>query len=126
HRYHLLTLAGQDASWVRELFSPELIAWLTDEAPAGLSFELNEGHLTVAMPGPLASADRVEGLCGAAAELTARIRKEADEEDLNPDLFDESAELAAIESAMAKVTFKRPPLSVREAFNAYRRIAANR
>jgi hypothetical protein len=125
-RYHLLTLAGQDPGLVRELFSPQLIAWLTDRAPAGLSFELNEGHLTVAMPGPLADAEAVTGLCAAAAELTARIRKEAEEEDLNPDLFDESAELAAVEAAIAKVTFKEPPPSVQAAMDAYRNVASNR
>ncbi len=125
-RYHLLTLAGQEAGWVRELFSPQLIAWLADEAPAGLSFEVNEGHLTIAMPGPLAGAEQVEGLCAAAAELTARIRKEAAEEDLNPDLFDESAEIAAIEKAMAEVTFSKPPGSVQEAIGAYRNVASNR
>jgi hypothetical protein len=125
-RYHLLTLAGQEPGLVRELFSPQLIAWLTDKAPDGLSFELNEGHLTVAMPGPLDGADAASGLCGAAAELAARIRKEGEEEDLNPDLFDESAELAAIESAMARVTFDKPPASVQEAIGAYRNLASNR
>jgi hypothetical protein len=125
-RYHLLTLAGQDPGLVRELFSPSLIAWLTDRAPAGLSFELNEGHLTVAMPGPLGSAADAAALCAAAAELSGRIRAEAAEEDLDPDLFDESGELAAIESAMAKVTFDRPPPSAQAAMEAYRRLAANR
>jgi hypothetical protein len=125
-RYHLLTLAGQEPGLVRELFSPQLIAWLSDEAPEGLSFELNEGHLTVAMPGPLADAEAAEELCAAAGELAARIRKEAGEEDLNPDLFDESAELAAVESAMAKVTFDEPPASVQDAIAAYRDLATNR
>ena len=125
-RYRLLTLTGQDPGLVRELFSPQLIAWLTERAPEGLSFELNEGNLTVAMPGPLAGAGQVEGLCAAASQLTARIRKEAEEEDLDPDLFDESAELAAIESAMARVTFEKPPASVQEAIGAYRNLASNR
>ena len=125
-RYHLLTLAGQDPGLVRELFSPQLIAWLTDRAPDGLSFELNEGHLTIAMPGPLADAEAAEGLVAAAGELTARIRKEAEEEDLNPDLFDESVEMAAIEKAMAKVTFDEPPASVQDAIAAYRSLAGNR
>jgi hypothetical protein len=123
-RYRLLTLAGQDAGWVRELFSPELVVWLAGEAPAGLSFELNEGHLVVALPGPLESLERVEVLCGAAAEVAARIRAEAAEEELDPDLFDEAAELAAIEKAIAKVDFKRPPASVGDAVQAYRRVAA--
>ncbi len=78
------------------------------------------------MPGPLAGAEQVEGLCAAAAELTARVRKEAGEEDLNPDLFDESVEMAAIESAMARVTFSKPPESVQDAIAAYRDVASNR
>ena len=78
------------------------------------------------MPGPLAGAEQVEGLCAAAAELAARIRKEAAEEDLDPDLFDESAEMAAIEKAMAEVTFSKPPGSVQEAIAAYRNVASNR
>ncbi len=123
-RYRLLALAGQDPGYVRELFSPQLIAWLADEAPAGLSFELNEGNLAIMMPGPLADAAAVEALCATAAELTARIRAEAAEEDLNPDLFDESAEIAAIEAAMTKVDFKRPPVSVPAAVTAYRNVAA--
>jgi hypothetical protein len=123
-RYRLLTLAGQDPGWVRELFSPRLIAWLAEEAPAGLTFELNEGHLVVAVPGPLEDAGQVERLCAAAGELASRIRAEAGEEELDPDLFDESVELAAIEKAMAKVTFERPPASVQSAIAAYRRVAA--
>ncbi len=125
-RYHLLTLAGQDPGLVRELFSPQLIAWLVDEAPGGLSFELNEGHLSVAMPGPLDRTEQVEGLCAAAAELTARIRKEAAEEELDPDLFDESQEMAEVESAMARVTFEQPPPTVHAAMDAYRSLASKR
>ena len=34
-----------------------------------------------------------------------RLRAEATEEEHDPDLFDESAELAAIEAALGKVTF---------------------
>ncbi len=124
HRYRLLTLAGQDAGWLRELFSPQLIAWLADEAPPGLSFELNEGHLVIAQPGPLADEHQVEALCAAAAELAKRIRAEAAEEDLAPDLFDESAELAAVEEAMAKVSFAQPPASVTDAIAPYRRLAS--
>ena len=57
-RYHLLTLAGQDQGWVRELFSAELIAWLAVEAPTGLTFEINEGNLVVAVPGPTPTPPR--------------------------------------------------------------------
>lgn len=46
-------LAGQDRSWTLELFSPTLIDWLSDRAPAGLGFELNEGWSCVLQPGEI-------------------------------------------------------------------------
>lgn len=122
-RYRLLTLSGQDAGWVRELFSPALIAWLADRAPAGLSFELNDGNLVVALPGHLDRAEELEALCAAAAELAQRIRAEAAEEELDPDLFDESEKAAAVEQAMALVSFEQPPPTVQAAIAAYKRRA---
>ena len=120
-RYHLLTLAGQDQGWVRELFSPELISWLTVKAPSGLSFELNEGNLVVAVPGPTADPAAVDVLVGAAAELRARISREALEEESDPDIFDESAEIAAVVETMKVVDWKNPPESVGEAKGRYAR-----
>lgn len=122
-RYRLLTLAGQDQGWVRELFSPELIAWLADRAPAGLSFELNEGHLVVAHPGPPGAAGAVDGLVAAAAELRTRIRAEALEEEADPDLFDESAKVAAVVATISEVSWPQPPASVGEAVERYARAA---
>jgi hypothetical protein len=118
-RYHLLTLAGQDQGWVRELFSPELIAWLTDRAPAGLSFELNEGHLAIAQPGPPAGDGAIDGLIAAAQELRTRIRDEALEEEADPDLFDESAEVAAVVATIDEVEWPEPPPSVGAADTRY-------
>ena len=123
-RYVLLALAGQDPGWIRELFSPRLIAWLAGEAQPGLSFELNEGNLAVVVPGPLTDLEAAQRLCATAAELAARLRAEATEEEHDPDLFDESAELAAIEAALGKVTFERPPPTVAAAVDAYRAVAA--
>ena len=122
-RYRLLTLAGQDAGWVRELFSPQLIAWLADRAPAGLSFELNEGHLAVAQPGPPGGPGAVDGLVAAAAELRTRIRAEALEEEAEPDLFDESVEVAAVVAAIDEVKWHEPPASVGAAVERYARAA---
>ena len=111
-RYRLLTLAGQDAGHVRELFSPQLIAWLADRAPQGLSFELNQGHLSVAMPGPLRTRSGSRSCARRRPSWRRGSARRPGEEELDPDLFDESAEMAAIESAMAKVTFSEPPGSV--------------
>lgn len=126
-RYRLLTLAGQDAGWVRELLSPALISWLASEAPEGLSFEINQGNLAIAMPGRLVAQAELERLAAAAHELVGRIRAEASEEgELDPDLFDEREEVAAIERALGEVTWNRPPDSVAEAVDAYRREASRK
>ena len=125
-RYRLLTLVGQHEGWMRELFSPRLVDWLTEEAPAGLSFELNQGNLAVSLPGKLETEDELELLASTAAELARRIHREAMEEDADPDLFDESAEIAAIEAVLPAVTWDRSPESVQEAVAAYRNIAAGK
>ena len=122
-RYRLLTLAGQDPIYVRELFSPSLIAWLAHDVPAGFSFELNERHLVVALPGHLETAEDLDRLSTLAAEITRRIRAEALEEGEGTARFDESEKRREIEAAMKKARFDRPPASVAEAMAAYRRAA---
>ena len=125
-RYRLLVLAGQDAGWTRELFSPAFVAWLTDRAPAGLSFELNEGHLCVLAPGRLEDERELEALCGAAAELASRIRAEAEEEASDPDLFRAAEATRKMDEAVAEVEWKEPPASAAEAIEAYGAVAARK
>jgi hypothetical protein len=120
-RYRLLTLAGQDPIYVRELFSPSLIAWLAHDVPVGFSFELNERHLVIALPGHLEAPEDLDRLCALAAEVTRRIRAEALEEGEGTARFDESEKRLEIEAAMAKARFDSPPASVAEAMAAYRR-----
>lgn len=119
-RYVLLTLAGQDPLYVRELFTPAMIAWLADEVPAGFSFELNERFLLVALPGHPRDAARLDELCRLAAELAARIRAEAAEEGEGTGLFDESEKLAAIAAGLGRVRFEQPPASAGLAVEAFR------
>jgi hypothetical protein len=125
-RYRLLVIAGQDAGWTRELFSPALITWLTDRAPAGLSFELNEGHLCVLEPGRLQDAGKLAALCEAAAELAARIREEAREEGSDPDLFRAAEATRKMDDAVAEVEWRGPPGSVAQAIEAYRAVASRK
>ncbi len=125
-RYRLLVLAGQDPGYVRELFSPQLLDWLVREAPAGLTFELNEGHLVVAVGERIDRPAELERFCAAAAELARRVRAEASEEGADPDLFDESAERAAVARAAALVPWKKPPASVGAAVDAFYELACRR
>jgi hypothetical protein len=122
-RYRLLTLRGQEPGYVRELFAPTLVAWLALDVPRGFSFELNEQHLVVGLPGHLDDAG-AERLCALAAELTRRLREEAHEEGSGTGLFDESAELADIEAGLARVGFDQPPASVQVAIARFRRAAS--
>jgi hypothetical protein len=122
-RYRLLILTGQDPIYIRELFSPSLIAWLAHDVPAGFSFELNERHLVVALPGHLEAHEELDRLCALAAEVARRVRAEALEEGEATGRFDESEKRREIEAAMAKARFDRPPASVAEAMAAYRRAA---
>jgi hypothetical protein len=125
-RYRLLVLAGQDPGYVRELFSPRLLDWLVREAPAGLTFELNEGHLVVAVGERIDRPAELERFCAAAAELARRVRAEAAEEGADPDLFDESTEMAAVDRAVALIRWQKPPASVGTAIAAYTALAEKR
>jgi hypothetical protein len=89
-----------------------------------LSFEINQGHLSVALPGRLESRDELALLADTAGELSNRIRGESMEEGADPNLFDESEEIAAIEAALPRVTWRKPPESVQEAVDAYRLVAS--
>ena len=44
-RYEIFAGKGQDAVWLRQLFSPTFIVWLTDAAPKKFAFELVDGTL---------------------------------------------------------------------------------
>jgi hypothetical protein len=123
-RYRLLTLAGQDPIYVREIFAPSLIAWLAHDVPAGFSFELNERHLVATLPGHLPLGPGTERLRGLAAELARRLREEAEEELEGGNLFDETEKLRAIEENLGRVRFDRPPASAGGAVEAFREAAA--
>jgi hypothetical protein len=123
HRYRLLTLKGQDPVYVREIFSPSLIAWLAHDVPQGFSFELNERHLVVALPGHLEGEEELDELRALAAEVRRRLREEAEEEGEGGNLFDESEKLAKIEAALDVASFDAPPASVGAAMARYRHAA---
>ena len=117
-RYLLLSLAGQDPGLLRELFSPSLITWLEREPPPGFSFELNEGFLTVALPGSLDGPER-ERLLSLAGEVSARISAEiAEEGGASLDVFEEREEIRGIERGLAEVGYDEAPESVQEAVSA--------
>jgi hypothetical protein len=123
-RYVLMSLVGQEEGLVRELFSPSLISWLESEPPAGFSVELNEGFMTIALPGYLEGdeRDRLLSLAGqVAARLDAEIAEEGEE---SLDVFSEKDEVKDIERGLEDVGFEEAPESVAAAVEIAVRRAA--
>ena len=68
-----------DANRARQLFSPSFLAWLTEEAPAGLSFELCSGVLCVWTFGGLDTTEELDRFRACAERIAARTAEEASE-----------------------------------------------
>ena len=116
-RYVLMSLAGQDAGLLRELFSPSLIAWLEREPPPGFSFELNEGHMTLTLPGHVRDEER-RRFVELAGEVVTRFDAEiAEEGEISLDIFDESDEVRDLELGLAEVRYAEPPETVQAAIS---------
>ena len=125
-RYQLFTLAGQDTMFLYELFSPALISWLCSRVPAGFGFELNDGNLSVFLPGHVEDPAELQNLCLLAASLADRIRTEAMEEGPASQLLRQDEVLRDLGRGISKLTWERPPGSVSEAVFAYKQVAARR
>jgi hypothetical protein len=72
-RYAVATDSDQDQLRVWQLFSPALIHWLTEDAPPGFSFELQDGALCCFVTGFVTDEARLEELCSAAARVHRRV-----------------------------------------------------
>jgi hypothetical protein len=125
-RYQLFTLVGQDNTFMYELFSPALLSWLSAEVPAGFGFELNDGHLSVFVPGHLEESDELGRFCSLAASLTGRIRGEMAEQEPDSQLVEEKRVQRDLAAAIPEVDWDHPPPSVGEAVYAYREVAARK
>ncbi|MCB0828375.1 MAG: hypothetical protein KDB62_06165 [Solirubrobacterales bacterium] len=75
-RYEIFVGKGQDPIWVRRLFSPTFIVWLT-EAPKKFAFELVGGHLCAFVPKHRDSAEGLDEVMSAGCEVADRLREEA-------------------------------------------------
>jgi len=75
-RYEIFVGKGQDPVWVRRLFSPTFIVWLT-EAPKKFAFELVDGHLCAFVPKHRDSAEGLDEVMSAGCEVAGRLREEA-------------------------------------------------
>jgi hypothetical protein len=78
-KYEIFSGAGQDAVWLRQLFAPTFIVWLTDSAPKKFAFELVNGTLCCYVNGHKEDADELDDLAAATVTVAKRLRDESGE-----------------------------------------------
>ena len=76
-KYEIFATEGQDANWLRQLFSPTFIVWLTDTAPKKFAFELVDGTLCCYVSGHRKKAEELEEIGAATAAVAQRLREES-------------------------------------------------
>jgi hypothetical protein len=118
-RYALYADHDQDEVSVWRLFAPSLIDWLTTEAPEGFSFELQDGALCCFVPGSLAGAAELDGLCEAAARVLEEVSKIGSGSD-TPSSTQPGSRRSKVDRQIAEQHFDAPPKSVKAAARAFR------
>jgi hypothetical protein len=76
-RYEIFAGKAQDQSWLRQLFSPTFIVWLTDTAPEKFAFELVDGNLCCYVNGHKKKAEELDTMRAAATAVATRLREES-------------------------------------------------
>ncbi|HEX3240003.1 MAG TPA: hypothetical protein VHR18_07700 [Solirubrobacterales bacterium] len=76
-KYEIFADKAQDAVWLRRLFSPTFIVWLTDSAPEKFAFELVGGNLCCYVSGHKERAADLDTIAAASAAVAKRLREEA-------------------------------------------------
>jgi hypothetical protein len=83
-RYEIFATKTQDAVWLRRLFSPTFIVWLTETAPEKFAFELVDGNLCCYVSGHKEKAVELDILAASTAAVARRLREEVGESRLGP------------------------------------------
>ncbi|HEX4669161.1 MAG TPA: hypothetical protein VH275_04200 [Solirubrobacterales bacterium] len=76
-KYEIFAREDQDAAWLRQLFAPTFIVWLTDSAPKKFAFELVGGTLCCYVSGHRKKAEELDEVSAATAAVANRLREEA-------------------------------------------------
>jgi hypothetical protein len=117
-RYAVSTDHDQDQLAVWQLFDPSLIQWLTAEAPAGFSFELQDGALSCFVPGFTADEAALDALCAGAARVYARVVAIEGGGGVSASAGESRGEL--VDRELAKHPFAAPPKNTKAAARAFR------
>ncbi len=78
-KYEIFAGSSQDPIWLRRLFAPTFIVWLTDSAPKKFAFELVNGTLCCYVNGHKENAEDLDAIAAATTAVAKRLRDEAAE-----------------------------------------------
>ena len=76
-KYEIFSGKGQDANWLRQLFSPTFIVWLCESAPEKFAFELVNGTMVTYVNGHKEDTADLDEIARAAAMVATRLREES-------------------------------------------------
>jgi hypothetical protein len=76
-KYEIFANEKQDQNWLRQLFSPSFIVWLTDSAPEKFAFELVDGTLCCYVKDHREDSAGLDEMSAASAVVVNRLREEA-------------------------------------------------
>lgn len=76
-KYEIFATKEQDANWLRQLFAPTFIVWLTDSAPKKFAFELVAGTLCCYVSGHKENTEDLDSIAAATAAVAKRLREES-------------------------------------------------
>jgi hypothetical protein len=80
-RYEIFVAKDQDDIWLRRLFSPSFIVWLTEAAPEKFAFELVGGSLVAYVPKHKENAADLDRVAAATGAVAKRLREKSAERD---------------------------------------------
>jgi hypothetical protein len=78
-RYEIFVAKDQDDIWLRRLFSPSFIVWLTESAPDKFAFELVSGTLVAYVPKHREDAADLDRVAAATGAVAKRLREKSAE-----------------------------------------------
>lgn len=78
-RYEIFVAKDQDDVWLRRLFSPSFIVWLTESAPDKFAFELVSGTLVAYVPNHREDAANLDRVATATGAVAKRLREKSAE-----------------------------------------------
>lgn len=81
-RYEIFAGKQHDALWLRRLFAPTFIVWMTDGAPEKFAFELVDGYLCCYVSGHKENAADLDAIAAATGAVARRLREETAESSL--------------------------------------------